>query len=45
MSILENANERELRNLLRKYASKSITTGNIPRIIVKLKFYFNQMMN
>ena len=46
MSILENANEREsLRNLLKKYASKSITTGNIPRIIVKLKFIFNQMMN
>ena len=34
MSILENANEREsLRNLLKKYASKSITIRNIPRII------------
>ncbi len=29
----------ELRNILKKYGKRSITSGNIPRIIVKLKFY------
>jgi len=40
MSIFENDEQRnKLRSLLKRYASKSITTGNIPRIIVKTKFY------
>tara|TARA_X000000368_G_C23033996_1_gene713781 strand:+ start:199 stop:1854 length:1656 start_codon:yes stop_codon:yes gene_type:complete len=40
MSIFENDEQRnKLRSLLKKYGSKSITSGNIPRIIVKLKLY------
>ena len=40
MSIFEDKDKNnKLRSLLNKYGSRSITTGNIPRIIVKIKFY------
>lgn len=43
MSIIENQEKkRELQELLRKYATRSIITGNIPRIIVKAKFYLQR---
>ena len=43
MSIIENSEKKkELQDLLRKYANRSIKTGNIPRIIVKAKFYLQR---
>ena len=43
MSIIENSEKKkELQDLLRKYGARSIKTGNIPRIIVKAKFYLQR---